>query len=80
VSVAYFGTAPFGADVLRRLVERGRIEVGIVVSQPDRPSGRGRGLAPPPVAMAARELGLELVQTEDLLYLLKVCFDFRFEI
>jgi len=37
VSVAYFGTAPFGADVLRRLVERGRVEVGIVVSQPDRP-------------------------------------------
>ncbi len=65
MSVAYFGTAPFGADVLRRLVERGRIEVGIVVSQPDRPSGRGRSLAPPPVAMAARELGLELVQTED---------------
>ena len=60
VSVAYFGTAPFGADVLRRLVERGRIEVGVVVSQPDRPSGRGRSLAPPPVAVAARELGLEL--------------------
>jgi methionyl-tRNA formyltransferase len=65
VSVAYFGTAPFGADVLRRLVERGRIEVGIVVSQPDRPSGRGRSLAPPPVAVAARELGLELVQSEN---------------
>ena len=65
MSVAYFGTAPFGADVLRRLVERGRVEVGIVVSQPDRPSGRGRSLAPPPVAEAARELGLELVQTED---------------
>ena len=65
MSVAYFGTAPFGADVLRRLAERGRVEVGIVVSQPDRPSGRGRSLAPPPVAEAARELGLELVQTED---------------
>ena len=65
MSVAYFGTAPFGADVLRRLVERGRIEVGIVVSQPDRPSGRGRSLAPPPVAVAARELGLELVQSEN---------------
>jgi methionyl-tRNA formyltransferase len=65
VRVAYFGTAPFGADVLRRLVERGRVEVGVVVSQPDRPSGRGRGLAPPPVAVVARELELELRQTED---------------
>ena len=65
MSVAYFGTAPFGADVLRRLVERGRVEVGIVVSQPDRPSGRGRSLAPPPVAVAARELGIELRQTEN---------------
>jgi methionyl-tRNA formyltransferase len=65
VSVAYFGTAPFGAEVLRRLVERGRVAVGVVVSQPDRPSGRGRSLAPPPVAVAAHELGLELRQTED---------------
>jgi methionyl-tRNA formyltransferase len=65
VNVAYFGTAPFGADVLRRLVEGGRVEVGVVVSQPDRPSGRGRSLAPPPVAVAARELGIELRQTEN---------------
>ena len=35
-----------------------------VVTQPDRPSGRGQRPGSPPVADAARELGLRLVQTE----------------
>jgi|tagenome__1003787_1003787.scaffolds.fasta_scaffold20984310_2 methionyl-tRNA formyltransferase len=62
--VAFFGTAPFGADVLRALVARGRLDIAAVVSQPDRPSGRGRRLQAPPVAEAARELGLHLTQPE----------------
>jgi len=65
VNVAYFGTSEFGADVLRALVERGAVRVAAVVSQPDRPSGRGRALTPPPVAAAARELGLPLAQPKD---------------
>jgi methionyl-tRNA formyltransferase len=39
--------------------------VAAVVSQPDRPSGRGRALTAPPVAAAARELGLPLTQPQD---------------
>jgi methionyl-tRNA formyltransferase len=65
VNVAFFGTSAFGADVLRALVQRGRVEVVAVVSQPDRPSGRGRRPAPPPVAAAAGELGLPLTQPQD---------------
>lgn len=65
MNVAFFGTSAFGADVLRALVQRGRVEVVTVVSQPDRPSGRGRTLAPPPVAAAASELGLSLTQPQD---------------
>jgi methionyl-tRNA formyltransferase len=64
VNVAFFGTSAFGADVLRALVERGRLTISEVVSQPDRESGRGRRLTPPPVAEAARELGLHLSQPE----------------
>jgi hypothetical protein len=64
VNVAFFGTSAFGADVMRALVERGRLTVSEVVSQPDRESGRGRRLTPPPVAEAARELGLHVVQPE----------------
>jgi methionyl-tRNA formyltransferase len=62
--VAFLGTSAFGADVLRRLAAEPGIEIVAVVTQPDRPSGRGRREQSPPVAQAARELGLELVQTE----------------
>ena len=36
-----------------------------MISQPDRPAGRGRRTAPPPVAIAAAELGLPVIQSED---------------
>ena len=64
MNVAFFGTSAFGADVLRALVERGRLTITAVVSQPDRESGRGRRLTAPPVAEAARELGIALSQPE----------------
>jgi len=63
VGVAFFGTSAFAAEVLRRLVSRGALPIDIVVTQPDRPSGRGRAAAAPPVADAARELGLGVRQT-----------------
>ena len=65
MNVAYFGTSGFAAEVLHALAERGAVTPSLVVSQPDRPSGRGRALTPPPVAVAARELGLPLLQPQD---------------
>jgi methionyl-tRNA formyltransferase len=38
----------------------------LVVTPPDSRRGRGRRLAPPPVAERARELGIELLQTADV--------------
>jgi methionyl-tRNA formyltransferase len=61
--VAFLGTSAFGADVLRRLAREPGIDIVTVVTQPDRPSGRGRREQSPPVAEAARELRLHLVQT-----------------
>jgi methionyl-tRNA formyltransferase len=61
--VVFLGTSAFGADVLRRLVREPGIEIVAAVTQPDRPSGRGRRPQSPPVAAAAHELGLRLVQT-----------------
>jgi methionyl-tRNA formyltransferase len=61
----YFGTSEFAVTVLRCLVDSPHRPV-LVVTPPDRPRGRGRRLAPPPVAEAARELGLELLQTESV--------------
>jgi methionyl-tRNA formyltransferase len=61
----YLGTSEFAAVVLRRLADSPH-RPQLVVTRPDAPRGRGRRLLPPPVAEAARELGLELIQPERL--------------
>jgi methionyl-tRNA formyltransferase len=58
----FLGTSEFAVSVLRRLAESEH-RPALVVAPPDRPRGRGRRTAPPPAARAARELGIELVQT-----------------
>ena len=62
---AYLGTSEFAATVLRRLADSPHRPV-LVVTPPDSRRGRGRRLAPPPAAEAARELGLTLHQTPDV--------------
>jgi methionyl-tRNA formyltransferase len=37
-------------------------DIALVVTQPDRPAGRGMKVTPPPVKVAAQELGLEVYQ------------------
>jgi methionyl-tRNA formyltransferase len=59
------GTSEFAVDVLRRLAASPH-SPALVVTRPDRPRGRGRKLQPPPVAEAARELGLELFQPDSV--------------
>jgi methionyl-tRNA formyltransferase len=65
VRTAYLGTSEFAATVLRRLAESPHNPV-LVVAPPDSRRGRGRKLALPPAAEAARELGLEVHQTPDV--------------
>jgi len=65
VRTAYLGTSDFAAAVLRRLAASEH-RPALVVTRPDAPRGRGRRLAAPPVAEAARELGLDLVQPEQV--------------
>ena len=59
------GTSEFAVAVLRRLAASPHAPA-LVVTRPDRPRGRGRKLQPPPVADAARELGLEFSQPESV--------------
>jgi methionyl-tRNA formyltransferase len=61
----YLGTSEFAAVVLRRLAASAH-RPQLVVTRPDRPRGRGQKLSPPPVAVAARELGIEVIQPEQL--------------
>ncbi len=59
----YLGTSPFAAAVLRRLAGSDHRPV-LAVTRPDAPKGRGRRLAAPAVAEAARELGIDVFQPE----------------
>jgi methionyl-tRNA formyltransferase len=65
VRTVYLGTSSFAAVVLRRLAESPH-RPQLVVTRPDRPRGRGRRLAAPPVAETASELGIELDQPESV--------------
>jgi methionyl-tRNA formyltransferase len=65
VRTVYLGTSEFAAAVLRRLADSPH-RPALVVTRPDRPRGRGRKLASPPVADLARELGLALDQPESV--------------
>lgn len=57
----YLGTSEFAAAVLRRLADTPHRPL-LVVTPPDRPKGRGRHSGPPPAAVAAGELEIELLQ------------------
>jgi len=59
----FFGTSTFALPVLRALFSLRENIVG-VVTQPDRPAGRGGRLTPPPVKELAVELGLPVLQPE----------------
>jgi methionyl-tRNA formyltransferase len=65
LTTAYLGTSAFAAAVLERLAASDH-RPALVVTRPDRAAGRGRKLTPPPVATAARELGLDVYQPESV--------------
>ncbi len=59
----FLGTSDFAAAVLKRLAASDH-RPSLALTRPDRPRGRGRQLAAPPVAHAAQELGIALEQPE----------------
>jgi methionyl-tRNA formyltransferase len=61
--IVFMGTPDFAVPCLRAIVAAG-YEICGVVSQPDRPKGRGRKLSPSPVKAAALEMGLPVVTVE----------------
>jgi methionyl-tRNA formyltransferase len=62
VRLGVAATAPFGADVLRRLAAHH--DVAFLLTRPDRPQGRGRRVAPGAAKRAAEELGIPVLQPE----------------
>ena len=61
----YLGTSDFAVQVLRRLADSPH-KPSLVVTRPDRPRGRGRKLQSPPVADAARLIGLPVIQPDSV--------------
>jgi methionyl-tRNA formyltransferase len=75
MDLVYCGTPQFAVPTLQRLVTAG-FRVRLVVTQPDRASGRGLTLAASPVKQAAVELGLPILQPDKI----KNNEDFRSEL
>jgi methionyl-tRNA formyltransferase len=59
--LAFFGSPAFALPSLSALLQAGH-DVVLVVTQPDRPAGRGLRVSSPAVAARARELGLRVEQ------------------
>ena len=64
-SIVFMGTPDFAVPSLLALAESGD-RVTLVVTQPDRPRGRGRKALPPPVKTAAVDLDIPVVQPEKI--------------
>ena len=63
--IAFFGTPAFAVPTLTRLLDSRHDVVG-VVTQPDRPRGRGQKISDAPVKALAVERGLKVIQPERL--------------
>jgi methionyl-tRNA formyltransferase len=62
-SIVFMGTPDFAVPALQAL-HAAQCHIALVVTQPDRPKGRGRVLAAPPVKVAAERIGAPVVQPE----------------
>lgn len=65
MKILFMGTPDFALCSLRALCEGG-YNVAAVVTQPDKPKGRGHVLTPPPVKVYAQEQGIEVLQPQTL--------------
>lgn len=63
--IVFMGTPEFAVASLKRLVEEG-YNIVAVVTTPDKPAGRGQRMHESDVKVAARELGLPILQPEKL--------------
>ncbi len=59
--IVFMGTPDFALPTFRALLTS-RHEIVCVVTQPDRPKGRGKKLAPPPIKVAASQAGIPVLQ------------------
>lgn len=63
--IIFMGTPDFALPSLEALI-KGPDQLVCVISQPDRPKGRGRKLVPPPVKVRAEAAGIPVLQPDNL--------------
>ena len=65
MNIVFMGTPEFAVPSLTSLFERG-YNISLVVTQKDRPKGRGKKMRPTPIKEKALELGLEVYQPDSI--------------
>lgn len=65
MKVVFMGTPDFSVVTLEKLYQEG-YEIPLVITQTDKPKGRGKKLTPPPVKIKANELGVEVHQPKNV--------------
>ncbi|HEX3586842.1 MAG TPA: methionyl-tRNA formyltransferase [Candidatus Angelobacter sp.] len=65
MKLVFCGTPMFAVPSLERLHDAG-FEIQLVVTQPDRPQGRGMAMTAPPVKQSALKLGFPVIQPEKI--------------
>ena len=63
MDIVFMGTPDFAVPTLQMLIDEG-YNIKAVVTQPDRPKGRGKKLAAPPVKQLAQKHGIPVLQPE----------------
>lgn len=66
INIVFFGTRQFAATILEGILKRHIADVGLVLTQPDRPVGRSQELRPSPVKLLAQKHGIPIQQPESL--------------
>jgi methionyl-tRNA formyltransferase len=66
IKIVYMGTPHYAKEILQTLIDDDKIEVPLVITQPDRKAGRKGELKAPDVKILAEESGLKVLQPEKL--------------
>ena len=65
MKIVYLATPLFGATILEKLIKAGQ-KPFLVVTEPDKPSGRKQTIAPPPVKVLAEKYNIPVAQPEKI--------------
>lgn len=65
-NIVFFGTSEFGAIILEKLIQADTTKPVLVVTMPDKPSGRKGELIPPPVKEVAVKYNIPVSQEEEI--------------